>query len=228
MRILTALALSGALFLPVAAVAADPAGTITVTGSATVNVVPDMATLTLGVTTMGDTAAEAMKANNDAVSAVIARLIAAKVADRDMQTSSLQINPNWVGKPDGSGQEIKGYVASNQLTVRVRALDTTGGVLDAAIEDGANTLNGLSFGLADPRPQEDEARRKAVEDASARAKLLAGAAGAKLGPIVSITEGGGAMPYPAPTFFKADAAVPIAAGEVGISASVTVVWQLAQ
>lgn len=227
MRILSALALSTALLLPISAVA-DTTGTITVTGNATVNVVPDMATLTLGVTTTGDTAAQAMAANNEAVSAVIARLIAAKVADRDMQTSSLSINPNWVSNAAGTGQEVKGYVASNMLTVRVRALDTTGAVLDAAIADGANTLNGLTFGLADPHPQEDEARKEAVADATARAKLLASAAGSKLGPIVSINEGGAAMPYPAPTFYKADAAVPVAAGEVGISASVTVVWQLAQ
>ena len=226
MRILTAFVLTIALLMPLTAMA-DPGGTITVTGSATVNVVPDVATITLGVTTMGDTAAAAMAVNNDAVSAVIARLIAAKVADRDMQTSNLQINPNWVSNEAGTAQMIKGYVASNLLTVRIKALETTGAVLDAAITDGANTLNGLTFGLQDQRPTEDAARILAVADAVARAKLLAGAAGAKLGPIVSISEGGGIGPVPQPMFKMADAAaVPVAAGEVGISASVTIVWQL--
>lgn len=226
MRILTAFALSTALMLPVAALA-DTAGTITVTGNATVNVVPDLATISLGVTTTGDTAAAAMAANNEAVSAVIARLIAAKVADKDMQTSSLSVNPNWVMKADGTGQEVKGYVATNMLTVQIKALDTAGAVLDAAVQDGANTLNGLSFGLADPRPVEDEARKEAVADALARAKLLAEAAGEKLGPIVSITEGGGYQP-PMPMMSKmaGDSAVPMAAGQVGISASVTIVLQL--
>ncbi len=100
-------------------------------------------------------------------------------------------------------------------------------LLDAAITDGANTLNGLTFGLAEERPVEDEARKQAVADAVARAKLLAEAAGEKLGPIVSITEGGTAQPYPGVMFKAADSArVPVAAGEVGISSTVTIVWQL--
>ncbi len=226
MRILTALALSTALTLPLAAFA-DTAGTITVTGSATINVVPDMATVSLGVTTTGDTAGAAMATNNEAVSAVIARLIAAKVADRDMQTSSLSVNPNWVTNAAGTGQEVKGYIASNQLTVQVRSLEATGSILDAAITDGANTLNGLTFGLQDQRPVEDEARKKAVADALARAKLYAEAAGEKLGPIVSISEGGGYVPpVPMMTKMAGDAAVPVAAGEVGVSAAVTIIWQL--
>jgi uncharacterized protein YggE len=231
MRILSALALSTALLVPMAtlpsAALADTAGSITVTGSATVNVVPDMATISLGVTTTGDTAAAAMAANNDAVSAVIARLIAAKVADRDMQTSSLSVNPNWVTNAAGTGQEVKGYIASNMLMVQIRALDTTGAILDAAITDGANTLNGLSFGLQDQRPVEDEARKAAVADAVARAKLFAEAAGEKLGPIISITEGGGYVPPVAMmTKMAAASPVPVAAGEVGVSAAVTIVWQL--
>ena len=226
MRIFTALALSTALLGPMAAVA-DAAGTITVTGSGTVNVVPDLATITLGVTTTGDTAAAAMAANNEAVSAVIARLIAAKVSDRDMQTSSLSVSPNWVTNAAGTGQEVQGYVASNMLTVQIKALETTGDILDAAITDGANTLNGLSFGLQDPRPVEDEARKAAVADALSKARLLSEAAGEKLGPIVSIAEGGGYQPaMPMMTKSLSDSPVPVAAGEVGISAQVTIVWQL--
>ena len=221
----TALALTTAALLPLPALAAT--GTLTVTGSATINVVPDLATITLGVTTTGDTAASAMAANNEAVSGVIAKLIAAHVADRDMQTSSLSINPNWVANANNTGQVIKGYIASNMLTVRIKALETTGAVLDAAITDGANTLNGLTFGLQDQRPTEDEARKGAVVDAVARAKVLADAAGAKLGDIQSINEGGASQPGPMPMFKTMDAAsVPVAAGEIGISASVTIVWAL--
>ena len=221
----TTLALTTAALLPLPALAAT--GTLTVTGSATINVVPDLATITLGVTTTGDTAASAMAANNEAVSGVIAKLIAAHVADRDMQTSSLSINPNWVANANNTGQVINGYIASNMLTVRIKALETTGAVLDAAITDGANTLNGLTFGLQDQRPTEDEARKAAVVDALARAKVLADAAGAKLGDIQSINEGGASQPGPMPMFKTMDAAsVPVAAGEIGISASVTIVWAL--
>lgn len=204
-------------------------GTISVTGTGTVSVVPDMATLSLGVTTTGKTAAEAMAANNEALTAVIGRLIAAKVADRDMQTSNLSLNPNWVMKADGSGQEVQGYVASNQLTVRIRDLASVGAVLDAAVQDGANTLNGLTFGLADDKDEQDGARKAAVADALARAKVIVAAAGAKLGPIVSISEGAGYQPPMPMASFKADmAAVPVAAGEIGIESQVTITWELAQ
>lgn len=226
MRLLIAYAVIAAFLWPMAAFA-DASGTLTVTGTAIVNAAPDQATLSLGVTTTGATAAAAMGANNDAASAVIARLIAAKVAERDMQTTGLSLNPNWVMNAAGTAQEIQGYTASSTLTVRIDALDTAGAILDAAIADGANTLNGLTFGLADPRPLEDDARQAAVADALARAQVLALAAGETLGPIVSITEGGGGQ-QPMPMLFKAaaDSAVPLAAGEVGVSAEVTIVWQL--
>jgi uncharacterized protein YggE len=124
---------------------------------------------------------------------------------------------------------VQGYTASNMLTVRVRDMAKMGAVLDAAIADGANTLNGLTFGLQNPRPSEDEARKAAVADAMARAKLIAEAAGAKLGPIVSITEGGMSEPMPGVMFKAADSmAVPVAGGEVELSASVTMVFQLGE
>ncbi|PJF07853.1 SIMPL domain-containing protein [Pseudorhodobacter sp. MZDSW-24AT] len=203
---------------------------ITVTGEGTVDGVPDIASLSLGVTTLGDSAAAAMAANTEALNAVMARLKAAGIADRDMQTTNLSINPNWTGYDNGARQRIDGYTASNQLTVRIRDLDGLGGVLDAAIQDGANTLNGLSFGLSEPRPALDAARKAAVEDARARATLLVEAAGATLGKIVSITEGGG-YAAPQPMFRQsADAAgaVPVAAGEVATSASVTIVFEINQ
>lgn len=203
---------------------------ITVTGEGVVDGIPDIATLSLGVTTTGDSAAAAMAANTEALGAVMARLKAAGIADRDMQTTNLSINPNWTGYDSGARQRIDGYTASNQLTVRIRQIDGLGAVLDAAIQDGANTLNGLSFGLSEPRPAMDAARKAAVEDARARATLLVEAAGATLGPIVSITEGGGYMP-PQPMFRQsADAAgaVPVAAGEVATTASVTIVFEIAQ
>lgn len=226
MRLLIRFAVMAALLWPMAC-AAEGVGTLTVTGMATVHAVPDQAILSFGVTTIGSTAAAAMAANNVAASAMMARLIAAKVADRDMQTTGLSLNPNWVMNAAGTAQEIQGYIASTKLTVRIAALDTAGSVLDAAILDGANTLNGLTFGLSDPHPIEDEARKAAVADAVARAQVLAEAAGEDLGRILSITEGGGGH-QPMPMLYKAasDSGVPLAAGEVGVSAEVTIVWQL--
>lgn len=231
MRILKVLAVSTAFVWPFSLPAlADGPATISVTGEGVVEATPDIATISLGVTTEAPTAAAAMAANSAALAAVLERLRAAGVEERDLQTSNLTLNPNWVGYDSGKAPTISGYTASNMLTVRVRALASLGAVLDSAITDGANTLNGVTFGVAEPRPALNEARKKAVADAVARATLLVEAAGAKLGPIVSITESSGFAP-PMPMFrMEADAAasVPVAGGEVGLSASVTMVFEISK
>jgi uncharacterized protein YggE len=231
MRVLSALFLSAALALPVAApaLADEPmAPMINVTGTGTVEAAPDIATLSIGVTTQGDTAAAALAANSASLDAVLARLAAAGVDPRDMQTSNLSLNPNWTGY-DNNNPVISSYVASNMLTITIRKLDTLGTVLDAAVQDGANTLNGLTFAVADPKPLLDEARTEAVADARARAELLAAAAGVKLGKIVSIAEAGTGEP-PVP-MYKAELSavpVPVVGGEVGMSASVTIFYEIVE
>lgn len=223
MGVFKALFLATTLCAPMAAFA----GTISVTGEATVDAAPDMATISFGVTTDGATAAEAMQKNNAALASVIERLKTAGVADADLQTSSLSLSPNWVGYDGSSTPKIASYMASNMLNVRVRDLAALGGILDSSITDGANTLNGINFELANPRPLQDEARKAAVADAAARAALLAEAAGVKLGKVTSITESQGyGMPMPA---FRAAAeganAVPVASGQIGISASVMMTYE---
>jgi uncharacterized protein len=231
MRALSVLLLSAALVLPLAApgLAEDtPTRTISVTGTGTIEAAPDMATLMIGVTTQGTTAAEALTANTAATEAVIARLTASGIEARDMQTSNLMINPNWTGY-DSSTPTIAGYVASNMLTVRVRKLESTGSVLDAAVADGANTLNGLTFGLADPEPAYNEARKEAVADARAKAELLAAAAGVSLGGVMSIIDNG-AMTDPAPMYREAVSAapVPVVGGELGLIANVMVTFAISE
>lgn len=231
MRIFKVCSIAVACLLPASLPAlAEGQGQITVTGEGAVDGVPDMAILSLGVTTQGQTAAEAMAENSAALAKVLEKLKASGIEDRDLQTSNLSLNPNWSNYDSSSGQKITGYTASNLLTVRVRALPALGGVIDAAISDGANALNGLSFALSQPRPALDAARKAAVADARAKAELLAAAAGASLGPILSITEGGGA-PVPGP-MFRAEAmmsdAAPIAAGEISTTAVVTIIYQITQ
>jgi uncharacterized protein YggE len=225
MRVLNSLMLTAALAFPISTVAAY-AGTITVTGEATVDAAPDMATISFGMTTDGVTAAEAMSKNNLALAAVIDRLKSAGVAEADLQTSSLTLNPNWVGYESGETPTIAGYVASNMLNVRVRDLPALGGILDQSITDGANTLNGITFELANPRPVQDAARKAAIADAAARAALFAEAAGVKLGAVSDVIENQG-YGAPMPVFKAADAAdsaLPVASGQIGIMASVTVVF----
>lgn len=198
---------------------------ITVTGEGQVAAAPDMATLTLGVTTQGATATEAMQANATQLTAVMDRLKAAGIAEADIQTTGLQLNPNWT-QAENQARRIDGYSADNMLTVRVRKIDGLGGVLDTVVADGANSLNGISFDIADPKPLMDEARKRAVEDAKDRARQLAEAAGVQLGSIESITEGGGVQ-GPVPMFrMEASAATPIAGGEVTRSAQVTITFDI--
>lgn len=201
---------------------------ITVTGQGEVRAAPDVASLSLGVTTQADTATAALSQNNAAVAAVMQRLSAAGVDARDMQTTNLSLNPDWSSaSSDGQRAAISGYTVSNQLTVTVRQLAELGKVLDAAVADGANTLNGLSFGLAQPKPALDEARKAAVKDAQDRAALLVEAAGLKLGRVVSISEQqnyGGPMMRQAASM--ADG-VPVAGGEVATTANVVIIYEIA-
>jgi uncharacterized protein len=229
MRLIQALTLSAALALPLAgpALAETQVSTITVTGAGTVPALPDLATLMIGVTTQGETAAAALSANSEAVEAVTARLTASGVEARDMQTSNLSINPNWTSFDSGASPTISGYVATNMLTIRVRDLGGLGGVLDAAVADGANTLNGLTFGMAKPEPALNEARKAAVADAQAKAELLVTAAGMKLGRVIAITEGG-AWTDPAPMFRESAAAVPVQGGELAMTANVTVQYEMTE
>ncbi len=228
MNIAKVLMLCTALVLPGQVLADTPR--LTVTGEGAVAGRPDMATITLGVTTEAATAAEAMAGNSEKLGRVLQRLKEAGLEDRDLQTSGLSLNPNWTQSPEGEAPRIAGYVASNMLTVRVRALDRLGAVLDQAVQDGANTLQGVSFGLVDPQPAMDEARRKAVARAQARARLLTEAAGVQLGPILEIREGGDGYQPPMPMYREAamDAPVPVAEGEIETTAQVTLVYELKQ
>jgi uncharacterized protein YggE len=236
MPVLKSLALVALLALPVAAppvaalaeTAAQPAR-ITVTAEGRADVRPDLATITLGVTTRADTAAAALAENSARLSAVLARLRGAGIAERDLQTSGLSLGPQFDYSRDGQAPRLVGYEAGNMLTVRVRALDTLGTILDMAVGDGANTFHGLSFGLAEPGPALDAARADAVAEARRRAGLIAAAAGVRLGAVIEITEGGGHVQPMAMARMSApmaEASVPVAEGEVSYAASVTIVWAL--
>lgn len=230
MRILTVL--STAILLASPALAEETAPVITVTGEGTVAAVPDMATVSLGVTTNGDTARAALDANSAALAAVIARLKASGVAATDIQTSGLSLGPvfDYAASSSGGAPKPTGFQASNMVTVEVHALDALGTMLDAAVGDGANTLNGIFFGLEDSAPKADEARLKAMADARRKAELLAEAAGARLGAIVAIGEGGAVVPYAGfggAAFDRAASAVPVASGELAVSATLSVTWELA-
>lgn len=200
--------------------------------------VPDLAVFSAGVTTEGKTAGEAMAANSAAMNRVIAALKKAGIADKDIQTSSINLNPVYgqpVVGPNGvvSGEpRIVGYQATNMVTIRSRDIKGFGKVLDALVASGANQISGPSFQLSDPAAANDEARVAAMKAARARAELYAKAAGLRVVRIVSISEGGGYAP-PQPVYLQAkmasaDAApTPISAGELESQINVTVQFELA-
>lgn len=220
------LALSAAVAAPALAQDAAPPRQIVVTGEASVQATPDLATVTAGVQAEALAASDALKATGAAMQAVFDALKAQGVAPEDMQTSQLSVDPVWDDGGNGGQPRVRGYSASNLVTVKVRDVARLGGLIDAVGGAGANRIVGISFDVEEPRAQLDDARRRAVADARAKAELLAGAAGVKLGEVVSIREGGGSMPRPMFARAEAMADMPVAAGTVGIEATVEIVYAL--
>lgn len=233
MRRLALLALTALVVLaPATAPAADqPRRTLTMTGTGQVQDAPDQATISAGVQTEARTAAAALEANTRAMSQAVASLKEAGIADRDLQTSRFQVSPVYSNNNNPQRNEpprIVGYQVSNQLTVRVRDLARLGEILDQVVNQGANTINGPNFGFADPTERTDTARRRAVEDATRKARLYAEALGVSLGQIVSVDEQGGGFPRPEAMAMRVSrgADVPIEAGELTLTVNVNIVWEL--
>ncbi|PKB24962.1 hypothetical protein B0I00_0142 [Novosphingobium kunmingense] len=201
---------------------------------------PDLAFYTAGVTTQGRTAADALAANSTAMTKVFAALKQAGIADRDMQTSNINLNPiysNAVVGPNGQVVQearITGYQASNQVSIKQRNLKAMGSVIDALVNAGANNINGPSFQLDKADGALDEARVAAMAKARARADLYARAAGLRVARIVSISETGRYSPPMPVMYARADMAAPpapppppMAVGEVEAQVNVTVQFELA-
>lgn len=213
-----------------AAPPATPPAVLNVTGTGIASSAPDLALVTLGVTTEATAAADAMSQNNGKQTAVIDALKAAGIEARDLQTTGLRLDQR-MAYPDGQAPRIEGYTAANMVVAQVRDLDGLGAALDAAIGAGATNLQGLEFQREDDRAQRDEARSNAVADALHRAQVMAEAADVTLGPIISITELDDTNRGPMPMFARmggaaAEAAMPVEAGETAISVSVAVQFTL--
>lgn len=203
---------------------------IEVTGEAQVSVVPDMATLTLGVTSFAPEAQIAMRETSRKMVDVIDKLVEAGVAAEDMQTSQLSLFPRW--EQDRSydsegGRKLVGFEASNMLTIRLFDLDEVGPVLDQVLAVGANNFQGIQFGVRDSKALEDQLRAAAVKNAIAKAEILSDAAGADLGTVRTISDMGGHRggPMMAMEAARSDF-VPIAPGALEFQHSVTVVFGL--
>lgn len=202
---------------------------LTVTGNGQSTAEPDMAQISVGVSTQAATASEAMSENATRQQAVIDRLKAEGIEERDIQTAGLNLSPMQDYSQDGKPPVITGYMAQNTVSVRVRDLAKLGAVLDNLVESGANEISGISFSREDATEAEDAARVDAITAAARRAEVMAQAAGQRLGPIMSISDTE-IMSSPGPVMMGMARAekdsTPIQAGELAISARVTVVYAL--
>lgn len=258
------LAATAAAAIPLAPAAAQEARTgteiatnhtlLTVTAEGQTYREPDMAVFSAGVTTQAVTASEALAENSRKMERVVAALKTAGIAERDIQTSNLSINPVYADPnrdaimasratgqpyvpppPELMVPKIVGYQANNTVSVRQRDLGDYGKIIDTLASAGANQINGPNFQMDEPEPALNEARRDAMTEARERAQLYADAAGLRIVRIVSISESGGHW-RPQPVAFARAASAgappppppaPVQPGEMELVASVTVQYELA-
>ena len=196
---------------------------------------PDAASFSTGVTTQAPTATEALRQNSAQMSALIERIKKLGVADKDIQTSGINLSAQYdYNNRDNQpqGPRFIGYEASNQLTVKLRDITRVGASLDAMVAAGATNISGPNFSIDDPSPMLVQARGAALKSAKAQADYYAQAAGYRSARLVSISESnsGGQPPMPMmqSARFKADAApvTPVEPGQVSASVTLTVQYAL--
>lgn len=201
--LLTAVAL-GAAALPGAAmaqaVAAVPvlSGTrLDINASGEVSRIPDLAIISAGVQTLQPTATAAIEENATRMERVRAALKRAGIADKDIQTSTINLNPEY-RYGENQPPRLTGYRATNTVNVKFRDLKRSGAILDALVAQGANQINGPSLTIDKPEAAYDEARAKAVAAGQARAELYARALGKRVVRLLSVSESGAYVPPPMP------------------------------
>ena len=194
---------------------------------------PDMATISLGVTTEASTAALALSDNAARMNQVMAALNAAGAPPKDIRTSGLNLNAQYAYE-QGQPPRLTGYRAADQVTVTVHDLTKVGAIADATVGAGANQVNGISFGLADPTAAANAAREEAVRALAAKAELYARATGYRVARLVSLSEGGGVEGYrPQPLTVTAQARIQnvpttVAPGELTVRVDITGLYELAR
>ena len=201
--LLTALAMASAA-VPAAAgaqatIVAQPlAGTrLDVSATGEVSRVPDLAIISAGVVTRAPTATAAISQNASRMERVVAALKRAGIAERDIQTSSINLNPDYVYE-ERQPPKLTGYQATNTVSVRFRDIRNSGKVLDALVAEGANQINGPSLTIDKPETALDEARSRAIAAGRARADLYARALGMRVVRLLAVSENGGYSAPPMP------------------------------
>lgn len=203
--------------------------TISVSGSGMAVATPDMATLSIGVSKEAGDATGAMSEASRVAAEILNLLATLGIDRRDTQTRDLSLQPVWT-RPSSSSDErpqIAGYRAENTIVVRVRDLDRLGEIVDGAMRAGGNRFSGLSFGVQQDAALKSRARKAAVANAMAKATELAEAAGVTLGPVLVMSDQ--PVMTPQPRMMEVAAApspLPVAAGELSVSASVSMTFAI--
>lgn len=222
---------AGALFAAPAMAQVAPAATIvSLNAEAETRAVPDVADIGAGVVTRAADASAALTANAAQMNRVVAELRRAGIADRDIQTARISLQPQYRHEKEKEPQLV-GYEAHNRVSVTLRDIGNAGKVIDALVAQGANQIDGPNFRVDKPEPLLDKARAEAVKNGRARAELYAAAAGMRVRRILSIEEAGTPrppMPMPRMMAMAADAyeSSPVAPGEVGLNVRVTMRFEL--
>ena len=239
-----AFALAGALAAQTPRPAAEASATdvvpvLTVSGNGEARVDPDEATVRLGVVAQAPTARAAQEKVNRAAGAALEAIRKLGIGEKDIQTSGLSLSPLYSqGRPGTEEQapRISGYQANNTVTIRIEDLSKVGPVIDAGLGAGANSLDGVVFGLRNDQAARGAALADAVRQAGAKAEALAQALKVRLVGILEVAEGGISVnPPPSPRFNRVAMAAeamavetPVSTGQVGVAASVTIRYRIAQ
>src|SRR4051812_34470342 len=206
--------------------------TVSVSGHGSVNGPPDTASVSIGVDVIKPTLGEAQEQATTQATAVIGALKDAGIAAEDIQTDYFSVNILRDYSENGDPTQITGFEIMNQLAVTVHDTDQLGELLDAAVNAGANSINGGTFYVDDQTAASSDARVQAVEDARTKAEELAAATGMSLGPVVAISEG--TSPLVSPVYDMArgggmgagQAAVPVQPGSTTVAVDVTMTFEL--
>jgi uncharacterized protein YggE len=199
---------------------------LTVQGTGMASGTPNVLTVSVGID-VTDPSAQASLADDDSkASAVTAALKRGGVLEKDVQTTNLQIQPQY-----NSRGTVTGYEVTNTLTAELRDFSSAGSVIDALAEAAGNAvrINSLSFSIEDSRGIENQARTDAVHQAVSHARSMARAAGQRLGPVCSLTDNSSVSDASPDDFGPLSAAaspVPVEPGTQQASAQVTMVYSL--
>ena len=211
---------------------------ISLSGTGSVSIAPDMAIISFGVIKQGKNAREVLDANNKAMASIFEAMTKNGIEKEDLQTSGFNIQPRYFypkRKANGeqSAPQIIGYMVSNNLTIRIRDIEKAGEILDLSVTLGINSGGNIQFTNSDTSNVLKEARTKAVKDAIEKAQTLADAASVKLGSILSITENSNrprpiALAQARSMSVQEDSTVPIASGENKYQVNVQMSWEISQ